>query len=75
MAKILDLTKVMRELAKSIPRAKAVKAASSAEAELCCEICGEFVRHLKLTRDGFFHCQPCEFMDARRRAIQDFDNG
>lgn len=74
MAKLIDLTKVMKELAKAIPRKQAIKAALRADEAVCCEECGEFVDKLKLTKDGFFHCAPCDFMYIRRKAVQAFDD-
>jgi formamidopyrimidine-DNA glycosylase len=74
MAKLFDLTKVMKELHKAVPREKAIKAAAIPDQKICCEECGEYVERLKLTKQGFFHCEPCDFMYVRRRAVQEFDS-
>jgi formamidopyrimidine-DNA glycosylase len=75
MAKLFDLTKVMKELSKHVPRAKALRSAAVIpDEDICCEECGEYVGKLKLTKDGFFHCEPCDFMYVRRKAVQEFDD-
>jgi len=74
MGKFYDLSKLIRELAKQIPKDKAIKASEMKESSLCCEECGAESDSLKAVKSGFFYCEPCHFMFVRRQAVQGFDN-
>lgn len=68
----LNLGKLMKAIANSVPYEPSAKTVPSQT--MICEECGEFVERLKLTKEGFFHCEPCDFMYVRRKAVQDFDS-